>query len=69
MKRSFTEITMNHLVAGALHGVYAGGVNKIDPWIGVLPEDHHGKWSMGELFTTPWISEFSRMRDGNRLWP
>ena len=68
MKRSFTEITMNHLVAKALHNVYAGDVNKIDPWIGGLPEDHHGKGSMGELFTAPWIREFSRMRDGNQLW-
>ena len=67
-KRSFTDITKNRLVAKALHDVYAGDVNKIDPWIGGLAEDHYGKGSMGELFTTAWISEFSRMRDGNRLY-
>ena len=36
MRRSFTDITKNRLVAKALHDMYAGGVNKIDPWIGGL---------------------------------
>lgn len=64
----FYQITKNKNVAKKLEDVYAGDINKVDPWIGGLAEDHYGKSSLGELFYTMWIAEFGRMRDGNRIY-
>lgn len=66
-KKSFDEITKNKKVAKALHDVYLGDVDRVDAFIGGLAEDHYKDSSLGELFYTAWIAEFTRMRDGNRF--
>lgn len=66
--RYFSQITTNRGLAKKLQSVYGGDIEKIDPWIGGLAEDHHGDGSLGELFAKAWKDEFIRMRDGNRFY-
>lgn len=63
----FWEITKDADLARRLHSVYGGDIEKIDAWIGGLAEDHVAPGSLGELYTTAWVREFTGLRSGNRF--
>ncbi len=65
---SFSQITSDTAIASRLANVYGGNFDNIDPWIGGLAEDHLPGSSVGQLFTTIIADQFTRLRDGDRLF-
>lgn len=63
----FDDITSDPLLAAALGTVYAG-VNEIDPWIGLLAEDHLAGASVGETLAAILVDQFTRLRDADRYF-
>ena len=45
-----------------------GNVNNIDLWIGALSEDHVAGTDVGPLMLAGLLDQFTRLRDGDRLW-
>ncbi|HVT29454.1 MAG TPA: peroxidase family protein [Lacipirellulaceae bacterium] len=66
-KTSFDQISSDPAVAAGLQALY-GNVNNIDAWVGALAEDHYGDSQMGELLTVGLVDQFTKVRDGDRLW-
>ncbi len=66
-KTSFDQISSDPEVAAGLQALY-GNVNNIDAWVGALAEDHFGDSQMGELLTVGLVDQFTKVRDGDRLW-
>lgn len=64
--KRFSDITKNRNVQSRLQSVY-GRVDKIDPWIGLMAEDHAPRSSMGPTMLAIWQREFLRLRDGDRF--
>jgi hypothetical protein len=64
---TFREITSNGALAAALEQLY-GDVNRIDPLIGTLAEDHLPGASVGALAVAGLTAQFIRLRDGDRFW-
>jgi len=64
---SFTDITSDTALATALQAVY-GDVNNIDPWVGMLAEDHALDASVGETILAILVDQFSRLRAGDRFF-
>ncbi|MEM8934641.1 MAG: peroxidase family protein, partial [Acidobacteriota bacterium] len=64
---SFAQITSDEELAAKLEALY-GSVDQIDPWVGVLAEDHVAGASLGELGRTILIDQFTRLRDGDAFW-
>jgi hypothetical protein len=64
---SFSQITSDPYAAGALQGMY-GSVSAIDPWVGMIAEDHLPGTSAGPLMTAVLVDQFERTRDGDRFW-
>jgi peroxidase len=64
---SFADITSDVGVQETLAELY-GSVDNIDLWVGGLAEDHLDGSSMGETFQTIVVDQFTRLRDGDRLW-
>ena len=64
---SFAQITSNASAAALLQSVY-GSISQIDPWIGMLAEDHVPGGSAGALMTAVIVDQFQRTRDGDRFW-
>ena len=64
---SFDEITSDATIAAKLEALY-GNVDSIDAWVGGLAEDAVDGGVLGELFATVVIDQFTRLRDGDRLW-
>lgn len=65
--RSFSEITSDEELASKLEALY-GSVDNIDPWVGILAEDHVAGASLGELGRAILVDQFTRLRDGDRFW-
>lgn len=65
--RQFYEITSNPELAARLERLYKS-VDQIDAWVGGLAEDHVPGSSLGPLFQRIWGREFTRLRDGDRLY-
>jgi hypothetical protein len=65
---SFNQITSNAVTREALEDAYGGDINKIDPFIGGLAEDHVPGSSLGPLFQEILKGQFTRLRDADRLW-
>lgn len=65
---SFNQITTNVAVRNALSVAYAGDINNIDSWIGMLAEDHLPGSSLGALASKVIKEQFERTRDGDRLF-
>ena len=63
----FSEISSDQWLQQALAVVY-GSVDEIDPWVGMLAEDHVVGASVGELLRTIIADQFERLRDGDRFW-
>lgn len=64
---TFADITSNVELQQTLAEVY-GDVDNIDVWVGGLAEDHLPSASVGELFHTILVDQFTRLRDGDRFW-
>jgi len=66
-KKDFREITCDKHLSKSLEKVY-DHISNIDPWIGGLAEDFHGKANVGELIFIVLKDQFERLRDGDRFW-
>jgi peroxidase len=64
---SFAQITSNVTLQNQLKAMY-GNVNNIDLWIGALSEDHVAGTDVGPLMLAGLLDQFTRLRDGDRLW-
>ncbi len=64
---TFAQITSDLTLQAVLQSVY-GDVNNIDPWVGGLSEDHLPGMEVGPLIAASLIDQFTRLRDGDRLW-
>jgi hypothetical protein len=64
---SFSEITSDVGVQRAIEAVY-GNVDAIDPLVGVLAEDLLPGASVGPITAAGYLTQFSRLRDGDRFW-
>jgi hypothetical protein len=64
---TFSQITNNTSVAQRLQQLY-GSVNTIDPWVGMLAEDHVPGASLGPTHLAVFTDQFGRLRDGDRFW-
>ena len=65
--RNFGQITANTAIADALKSLY-GSVDSIDPWVGLLAEDHVAGASVGPTAMAIITNQFTRLRDGDRFW-
>ncbi|MGD9633847.1 MAG: peroxidase family protein [Pirellulales bacterium] len=64
----FNGITSDPQLAQALSTIYAGNINNIDAWVGMLAEDHVAGASVGSLLKREIEEQFRRLRDGDRLF-
>lgn len=64
---NWSQISSSADVQGRLAAAY-GDIDLIDPWVGGISEDHLPGGSLGELFTTVIVDQFTRLRDGDRFW-
>ena len=63
----FSEISSNQLFQAQLASMY-DSVDEIDPWIGMLAEDHSPNSSLGPTAIAIIRDQFQRVRDGDRFW-
>lgn len=64
---TFTSIVGAGALATTLQNLY-GHPDHMDPWIGCLVEPHLNNSQLGELLTAILRDQFTRLRDGDRLW-
>ena len=64
---TFAQITSDTTVQEQLRQAY-GTVDEIDLWVGALAEDHLPGSSVGPLTQRMLVDQFTRLRDGDRLW-
>lgn len=64
---SFGDITSDSDVVDAFADVY-DNVDEIDPWVGMLAEDHVPGANVGETMQLVLADQFIRARDGDRFW-
>ena len=64
---SFADITSNPQRLLALEEAY-GNVNTIDPWVGMLAEDHVPGGSVGLTLRRIIAQQFQNLRDADRFW-
>jgi hypothetical protein len=64
---SFAQITSNTAVQGYLQAAY-GSVDKIDPLVGMVAEDHVPGAMVGPLLLNVIRDQFERLRDCDRFW-
>lgn len=65
---SFAQITSDVGLQQRLSDVYGGNIDNIDPWVGGLAEDHVAGAAVGELLGTIIATQFTNLRDGDRLF-
>jgi hypothetical protein len=65
---SFSQITSDPVLRQKLETIYQGDINNIDVWVGGLAENHLPGTSLGPLFTEILVNQFTRLRDGDRLF-
>ena len=63
----FADITSKQSLAFRLAQKY-GTVERLDPWIGCLAEDHVPGAMVGALTRAILVRQFERLRDGDRFW-
>jgi peroxidase len=63
----FAEISSDASVVSGLAGVYAD-VDSIDPWVGLLAEDHAPGAMVGATLGMILADQFERLRVGDRFW-
>lgn len=64
---SFADITSDVSLAANLQGLY-GSVHNIDPWVGMLAEDHASGAAIGETVHAILSMQFLHLRDGDRFY-
>ncbi len=64
---SFADVTTDPQTQAALATAYAT-IDDVDVWVGGLAEDHELASNLGETFSTIWIDQFTRLRDGDRYF-
>ena len=64
---TFSELTSDTEVQSALRSVYSG-INKADPWVVMLCEDHVPGASVGSTVFAVLKDQFERSRDADRFW-
>ncbi|GAA5219634.1 peroxidase family protein [Membranihabitans marinus] len=64
---SFSEITSNITIQNKLKELYSNIYN-IDPWVGIIAEDHFPKSMLGETLNILIRDQFSRIRNGDRYY-
>lgn len=64
---SFDQISSAPSISQKLEELY-GDINKIEPWVGMLAEDHVSGASVGETMMAVLKFQFERLRDGDRYW-
>jgi len=64
---SFAQVTPDATVQRALQAAY-GSVSNVDLWVGGLAEGHAPGASVGPLFRRIIADQFTRLRDGDRLY-
>jgi hypothetical protein len=64
---SFSQITSDQTVVAELQALY-GDVNNIDAFVGILAEDHVPGADVGPLTKAVIVSQFQRLRDGDRFF-
>lgn len=65
--RSFTEIVSDPIEAKTMEDLYES-LEKIDPWVGMLAEDHMPGAMFGESIMTIMKDQFRAIRDGDRFF-
>lgn len=66
-KNAFIEICVDEVQSEVLEETY-GTIDAIDPWVGMLAEDHLPNSMFGELVTTIMIQQFEDLRTGDRFF-
>lgn len=64
---TFDDVSSDTEVVDHLAAVYLD-VNHIDPWVGMIAEDHVEGAQVGELLYTILKDQFERLRDGDSFW-
>ncbi len=64
---TFEELTSDIAVRNAMESTY-GDVNKIDPWIGMMCEDHLSGAIIGPSLYNIFKAQFEQLRDGDRFY-
>lgn len=65
--RDFSDISSDQGTRNRLRRVYQQ-IDRVDPWIGLLAEDHLPGASVGEGIFTILKDQLERLRDGDRFW-
>jgi hypothetical protein len=65
--QGFSDITSNTDLQNSLQSAY-GHVSLIDPWIGMLSEDHLPGASVGKTMKAVLEKQFLHLREGDRYW-
>lgn len=65
--RRFSDITSSLTVQSQLSTLYSSPED-VDPWVGLMAEDHVPGASMGPTVLLIWEREFTRIRDGDRFF-
>lgn len=65
--QSFEEISTDPEVSSKLAELYQSP-DQVDPWVGMLCEDHLPGAAVGESLKTILVDQFQRLRDGDRFW-
>ncbi len=63
----FSQICSDQAVVTTLAGLY-DNVNDIDPWVGMLIEDHMADALFGETVMAVMVQQFQVLRDGDRFY-
>jgi hypothetical protein len=64
----FLGITGDSETAEVLSQIYEGDFNDIDPWVGMLAEEHEPGALMGKTVMTILEKQFQALRDGDRFY-
>lgn len=64
---SFSQITSDRNLQSALASLYKT-VDRVDPWIGMICEDHIPDGSMGPTMLRVFKDEFTQLRNGDRFY-
>ncbi len=65
---SFSEFTSDPLMNQALEFTYGGNINAVDPWVGMLAENHMPDALFGKTAMSIIEKQFMALRDGDRFY-
>ena len=64
---SFLELNSDTVIANSMEQLY-GDINNIDPWVGMLAEEHMVDALFGETIMKVMEHQFTALRDGDRFY-